>query len=82
MLGQPVDDLKILRKPEGIPYYFEEEDVRKIFGVIKNLKHKAMLTLMFYTCLRANELCTLDVEDIDLQKLTLRIREGKGGRRE
>jgi len=80
MLGQPLDDLKILRKPEGIPYYFEEDDIRQIFGVMKNLKHKAMLYLMFYTCLRASELCSLDVEDIDLQKLILRIREGKGGK--
>ncbi len=80
MLGQPLTDLKHVRKPEGIPYYFDEDDIRKIFGVIKNLKHKSMLTLMFYTCLRATELCSLDVEDIDLQKLTLRIREGKGGR--
>jgi integrase/recombinase XerD len=48
--------------------------------VVKNLKHKAMLTLMFFTCLKATELCSLDADDIDLQKLTLRIREGKGGR--
>jgi hypothetical protein len=47
MLDQPLDDLNILRN-----YYFEEEDIRRIFEVVKNLKHKAMLTLMFFTCLR------------------------------
>jgi integrase/recombinase XerD len=79
MLGEPLDDLRILRQPEGIPYYFDEEDIRKIFGVVQNLKHQAILYLLFYACLRASELCSLNVEDIDLQKLTVRIREGKGG---
>ena len=30
MLGQPLDDLRVLRTPEIVPYYFEEEEVRKI----------------------------------------------------
>ena len=39
-----------------------------------------MLMLMFYGCLRASELCSLNDENIDFQAKTIRIKEGKGGR--
>jgi integrase len=39
-----------------------------------------MLTVLFYGALRVSELCTLDIEDIDLETLTIRVREGKGGK--
>jgi integrase/recombinase XerD len=79
MLG---DELPIVRiEPNNhIPYYFSAEEVSKIFTVCNNLKHLAMLKTLFYGCLRASELCNLDIEDIDLKSLTIRIREGKGGK--
>jgi integrase/recombinase XerD len=52
----------------------------RIFSVINNIKHFAMLQTIFYGCLRASELCNLDDNDLDIKSLTLRIREGKGGR--
>ena len=39
-----------------------------------------MFKTAFYGCLRASELCNLDVEDIDLDKLALMVRDGKGGK--
>jgi integrase/recombinase XerD len=79
MLGEPVE-LHYLKRTENIPYYFDVEDVIKIFGVVHNLKHLTMLNLLFYTGLRASELCSLDDEDLNLKDLSLRIRDGKGGR--
>jgi integrase/recombinase XerD len=68
-------------KPNNhIPYYFDEEDVAKIFGACCNLKHLAMLHTLFYGCLRASELCELDDMDLDLKRLTIRVLEGKGGK--
>jgi site-specific recombinase XerD len=39
-----------------------------------------MLQTMFYAFLRASELCDLDEIDLDLKALTIRIRNGKGGK--
>jgi len=39
-----------------------------------------MLKTLFYGCLRASELCNLDDSDINLKNLSIRVREGKGGR--
>lgn len=79
MQGTPIS-IPYLKRSEGIPYYFDEEEISKIFCACHNLKHQAMLSLLFYAGLRASELCNLDDEDLDLKALTLRIRDGKGGR--
>jgi len=74
------DQIKFRRiQPNNqIPFYFTEEDVEKIFSVIANLKHLAMLKVLFFGCLRASEMCQLNDGDLDLKSLTLRI-NGKGG---
>jgi site-specific recombinase XerD len=39
-----------------------------------------MLKTLFFGCFRVTELCNLDDGDLDLDDLTIRVREGKGGR--
>ena len=79
MWGESID-YPFLKRNDEIPYYFDEEDVLRIFSVIHNIKHLAMLHTIFYGCLRASELCNLDDSDIDMKTLTLRVRERKGER--
>ncbi len=73
-------DFPFLDRNDNLPYYFDEDDVLKIFSSCRNLKHLAMLKTLFYGCLRASELCNLDLPDLDTKSQTLRIREGKGGK--
>lgn len=79
MLGENVYT-PIMKRNDEIPYYFDEDDVLNIFSVCHNIKHLAMLHTLFYGCLRASELCHLDDGDVDLKNLTIRVREGKGGK--
>ena len=69
MLGQELK-FPFLKRTNTIPYYFTGDDVCKIFDQIKNIKHLAMFKTAFYGCLRASELCNLDLEDLDLERLT------------
>jgi integrase/recombinase XerD len=78
MKGEEVT-YKFLNVSDQIPFYFNEDEVLKIFSVIKNFKHYAMLNVLFYGCLRVSELSGLNVEDVDFDTLTLRV-YGKGGR--
>jgi integrase/recombinase XerD len=56
-------------------------DVKAIFEAVSHyVKHMAMLQTLFYGCLRASELCALDIMDLNLQDTTLRVGEGKGGK--
>jgi site-specific recombinase XerD len=56
MIGKPII-IHRLEPNNQIPYFFTEEDIEKIFSVINNIKHLAMLQALFYGCLRASELC-------------------------
>lgn len=79
MLGESVE-IPFLPVNEKLPYFFSEEDINRFFSAIPNLKHLCMFQVLFYGCLRASELCNLDDDDLDLNSLTIRVREGKGGR--
>ena len=73
-------DFPFMQRNDNLPYYFDENDVLKIFSSCRNLKHMAMLKTLFYGCLRASELCNLDLPDLDIKNQTIRVREGKGGK--
>ena len=72
--GLPV---KRLEPHNEIPHYFGEDDVIKIFSVISNIKHLAMLETLFFACIRVSELINLDDRDIDIKHYTILIKEGK-----
>ena len=78
MLGEEFS-FSFLKRDNTIPHFFDAEDVRRIFDAVNNLKHLALLQVAFYASLRASEVCNLDDEDLDLSRLRLTIREGKGG---
>jgi len=79
MLGEEIT-YKRLNTNNYIPYYFTADEIQKIFAACDNLKHYAMLNVLFYGALRASELCSLNDEDVNLRDLTVRVREGKGGK--
>jgi len=79
MLGQNVE-FPFLKRTNEIPYFFTSSEANRIFDQINNIKHLAMFKTAFYACLRASELCNLDVEDINLDRQALVVRNGKGGK--
>lgn len=79
MIGETVE-IPVLTRNETLPFYFTEDEIARIFGAINNLKHLCMFQVLFCASLRASELCNLDIPDIDINNLSIRVREGKGGR--
>lgn len=71
---------KRLNPDNHIPFFFDTTDIVAIFSACRNLKHLAMLHVLFYGALRASELCNLDISDLDFRSGTIRIRDGKGGK--
>jgi len=72
--------LPYLKPNNQVPYFFDENDVASILNSCTNTKHYAMLNLMFHCMLRVSDLCNLEDGDLDLKTLTIRIRNGKGGK--
>jgi integrase/recombinase XerD len=80
MLGEDYS-FPYLSTNEVLPFFFDEDEVLKIFNAAScNIKHQAMLKILFYGGLRASEICTLEDHDIDFKTLSLKVRNGKGGK--
>jgi site-specific recombinase XerD len=70
-------DIK-LRKPTHLPTVLSIKDISKILEVTTNLKHKAILILLYAGGLRLGELINLKIGDIDSEGMRIHIREAKG----
>ena len=54
------------------------EEVARLIAAARNLKHQTALSVAYGAGLRASEVVALKVGDIDSQRMTLRIEQGKG----
>jgi len=81
-LGKPelMARMKPVRVPRTLPVVLSPEEVRRLIAAATNLKHQTALSVAYGAGLRASEVVTLRVSDIDSQRMTLRIEQGKGRR--
>src|SRR5580698_481088 len=66
--------------PRTLPVVLSREDVSSLIAATKNLKHQTALSVAYGAGLRANEVISLKVGDVDSTRMTLRIQQGKGGK--
>jgi integrase/recombinase XerD len=67
-----------LKKSKHLPTILTKTEVLKILDSIQNSKHKLLISFLYASGLRVSEVLNLKVKDIDLENLTLIVREGKG----
>jgi len=63
-----------------LPTVLSPEEVTRLIDAACNLYHRTLLTTLYSTAVRRAELCRLKVQDIDSQRMMIRINQGKGGR--
>ena len=80
MYGRPMTlgELPRPRKERKLPVVLSEEEVRRLFDGVSNLKHKSLLMLTYSAGLRVGEVVRLRWEDLDEQRGMMHIRGGKG----
>ena len=66
------------RKEKKLPVVISREYVIRLLEEVSNIKHKAILMLVYSAGLRVSEVVRLKMEDIDENRRTIRIRGGKG----
>ncbi len=64
--------------PRTLPVILSREEVGRLIAAASNLKHQTALAVAYGTGLRASEVVALKVGDIDSQRMTLRVEQGKG----
>lgn len=67
-----------LRKPQTLPVVLSVEEVSRIINCTENIKHKAILLLIYSSGLRLGELINLKIADIDSATMKIHIRNAKG----
>jgi len=76
----PVRRTHLLRRPRALPRPFKESELQQLFAVVRDLRDRAIFTLMLRAGLRVSEVAQLELDDVDLQAGTVLVRQGKGRR--
>ena len=66
------------RKDKKLPIILSKEEVARVLSVINNIKHKAILMLVYSAGLRVSEVVKLKHEDIDSDRKLILIKGSKG----
>lgn len=66
------------KKPQKLPVVLSPEEVLQFLGCIDSTKHRAILTTCYAAGLRISEVVCLKTDDIDSQRMVIRVDQGKG----
>jgi len=61
-----------------LPVVLSTDEVFDVFSVIKNLKHRTIIMLLYSTGARISECVNIKLTDIDSKRMQINIQEGKG----
>lgn len=68
------------RKVEALPVVLSIEEMQRLLDAAANLKHKAILTLLYSSGLRRQELLNLKITDILSDRMQVRVENAKGNK--
>ena len=71
-------DLKFAKRSKKLPIVLSHGEIEQIIEGLKNIKYKLMLSLAYGAGLRISEVINLKIKDIDLNELTIHLKEAKG----
>lgn len=81
-LGRPdvMARMQSVRVPQKLPTVLSREEVARLLGAVGHIKHQTALSVAYGTGLRVSEVVALKVTDIDSERMTLRVEQGKGSK--
>jgi integrase/recombinase XerD len=71
-------DIKFSKRSNKIPVVLSRDEIKKIIAQITNKKHRLIVSLSYGAGLRVSEIINLKAKDIDLDELTIHLKEAKG----
>ncbi len=81
VLNKEWNSIKVprMRRPHKLPLVIPKQDVLAILDQVTNLKHKAILALIYSSGLRVSEVARLRICDICSKSMTIRVDNAKHG---
>lgn len=71
-------DLKFAKRSKKLPVVLSREEIETILTMAKNSKHRLIICLSYGAGLRISEAINLKIKDLDLNELTIHIKNAKG----
>jgi len=68
------------KKPSVLAEVFSPDEVVRLIGAARGLKQRVLLMAAYSAGLRVRELVNLKITDIDAARMTIRVKQGKGGK--
>src|SRR3954447_3994430 len=75
-----LDGLARSRRQTKLPVVLSIDEVTRFFQAITSLRHRAILMTAYAAGLRISEVLALRLDDIDSQRMVIRIRQAKGSK--
>ena len=73
-----LNKMRPVRVEQRLPVILSRDEVARLIDAAQNLKDKTILSVAYGTGLRAGEIVALKSTDIDSDRMTLRVQQGKG----
>ena len=73
-----VEHTHFIHEPRKLPVVLSPEEVARLLDAAPGLKYKAALSVAYGAGLRAAEVVSLKVADIDSKRMLIRVEQGKG----
>jgi integrase/recombinase XerD len=80
ILGKRIENdyLKGIKRQAKLPDVLSVDEVKKVIDSIDNIKHKAIISLIYSCGLRISECINLQVSNIDSKRMLIKIVQSKG----
>ena len=78
--GWEIEKIPRVKERKRLPLVMSREEVQEIFAAVDNLKHKAILMMIYSAGLRVSEGAHLKIADIDSKRMMIRVEGGKGNK--
>ncbi len=75
-----VEKMSTVPVPRKIPEVLNQEEVTRLIAAASNPKYRAAFSVAYGAGLRVSEVVALKFSDIDSERMTLRVEQGKGGK--
>jgi integrase/recombinase XerD len=75
---QGIEQLRYGKREKRLPTVLSKKEVFTVFSVTRNMKHRTIMMTLYSTGVRVSELTRLCVNDIDSNRMVIRVHQGKG----
>jgi site-specific recombinase XerD len=76
--GDANEGMTTVREPRRLPVILSPEEVARLLDAAPGLKYRAALSVAYGAGLRASEVVSLKLADIDSSRMVIRVEQGKG----